>query len=481
LNFKIHYEFGTLIVQTNLKYIRNISKNNNHAIFLLHIFFVTLTDKKYGRTTQHKSIKTTIKYKFMANILLITPYEKLFPPTNGKQIRSFHLLNELSKKHDLHLIINQPESELMSASHGFSFPANVHIYSPSKTPAPATFFDHIPGQVGSILKYRWNIRSLNSPVDLKFIDMHHLIQEVLTNNKIDIVLLEHISSVIATVPLIKRYAPDAIRIIDAHNIDTYLLKQEMVSFGDDMSRYMKHKEYYLSIKWYESHLAKFVHHFLVCSNDDLQKIMDLNNSKLEGFIIPNGIDTSRCIFDDQTDKFESDEIIFCGSLDHIPNCEGLFWFIRNIFPLLAEPFPLLRLLIIGHGGNSPKFDVLRNSPRIEFIGEVNDVIPYYKRSSVAIAPLRIGSGTRIKILEAMSLGNPVVSTSIGAEGLDCVDNENIMIADTPEEFANRIKELLTEKNKFTAIQKAARQLVELKYDWSIIGNQLNQILEQIIR
>jgi len=124
---------------------------------------------------------------------------------------------------------------------------------------------------------------------------------------------------------------------------------------------------------------------------------------------------------------------------------------------------------------------MQNNPAINFIGPVDDVMKYYRESSVAIVPLLTGSGTRLKIMEAMSFGNPVVSTGTGAEGLLVKPNNNIFIADTPQDFANAIANLIENKSLFEATRLNASQLVRKEYDWSVSGGKMNNAIEQLLR
>ncbi|RYG27258.1 MAG: glycosyltransferase, partial [Chitinophagaceae bacterium] len=126
------------------------------------------------------------------------------------------------------------------------------------------------------------------------------------------------------------------------------------------------------------------------------------------------------------------------------------------------------------------YNDLENDPLVRFVGPVDDVRPYYRASSVFIVPLFSGSGTRLKILEAASMGNPVVSTTIGAEGLLFENGRNIRLADEPYEFADRVSELLLDKKKFDAQRLSACELVRKNYDWSVIGQTIAGEIKNIL-
>jgi glycosyltransferase involved in cell wall biosynthesis len=131
-------------------------------------------------------------------------------------------------------------------------------------------------------------------------------------------------------------------------------------------------------------------------------------------------------------------------------------------------------------GRDPLPEVKRlNGNGVNVTGQVKDVLPYYKRTTVCIVPLRAGGGTRLKILEAMALGRPVISTTIGCEGLDVEDGQHLLIADTPKKFAEKTVRLLTDRTLHHKIRTNARQLVETRYDWDSIAGQLMHIYEEI--
>ena len=141
--------------------------------------------------------------------------------------------------------------------------------------------------------------------------------------------------------------------------------------------------------------------------------------------------------------------------------------------------PQVRLVVLGDAP-PPELKEMANHEGILVMGRVQDVKPYYHAARLSIAPLRAGGGTRLKILESMALGRPVVSTPVGCEGLDVVDREHIMIADAPAEFAERVLVLLTDRELADGLAKRARQLVQDKYRWPTIGEKLLAVYDELI-
>jgi glycosyltransferase involved in cell wall biosynthesis len=160
-----------------------------------------------------------------------------------------------------------------------------------------------------------------------------------------------------------------------------------------------------------------------------------------------------------------------------PNDDAVLYFCRDILPIIRRTVPGVELWIVGRDP-TPAVRALA-SDTVHVSGRVDDVVPYYERSAVAIVPLRAGGGTRLKILEAMALGRPVVTTTIGCEGLDVRDNEHVLIADTAESFAARTVQLINSPELWQAIAARARELVVNQYDWDAIAGQMLRLYEEL--
>jgi glycosyltransferase involved in cell wall biosynthesis len=152
------------------------------------------------------------------------------------------------------------------------------------------------------------------------------------------------------------------------------------------------------------------------------------------------------------------------------------YFCREVFPRIRNVISNIEVWIVGR---EPPPEVLRlHGDGVHVTGRVEDVVPYYRQCAVFIVPLRAGGGTRLKILEAMALGRPVVSTAIGCEGLDVVGDEHLLIADSAEQFAEKTVRLLTDAALYRKLAFNARQLVVRRYDWDIIAGELMRVYEE---
>ena len=168
-------------------------------------------------------------------------------------------------------------------------------------------------------------------------------------------------------------------------------------------------------------------------------------------------------------------IVFVGTMDYKPNVDAVTWFVNEIFPSIVHRVPEARVLLVGHDGRD-RLRRLADGHRIVATGSVADVAPLVTAAAVSVAPIRVGSGTRIKILEALALGVPVVSTTLGAEGLDLVPGREILLADTPPDFAAAVVQLLTDRATRDAMGAAGRAAVARAYDWDGIERQLGDDL-----
>jgi glycosyltransferase involved in cell wall biosynthesis len=164
-------------------------------------------------------------------------------------------------------------------------------------------------------------------------------------------------------------------------------------------------------------------------------------------------------------------LLFAGVMDYPPNADAAVFFCRSVLPLIRSQVPEVKLIIAGHSP-PPQVRALAREAGVTVTGRVEDMRLYYAQASIAIAPLRAGGGTRLKILESMALGRPVVSTSIGCEGLDVRDGGHLLIADDANRFAQCVTSLLLQPALRHTISAEARRLVEQRYDWPAIGKRL---------
>ena len=185
------------------------------------------------------------------------------------------------------------------------------------------------------------------------------------------------------------------------------------------------------------------------------------------WLVENGVDTH--FFVPARETTGCQELLFLGALDWFPNQDALEYLSGRILPMVQQCYGQAKLLVVGRKPSEALRRRLAGLAGVELVGEVPDVRPYLARAAVVLVPLRIGGGSRIKILEALAMGKAVVSTSVGAEGLAVKDGVHLLFADTPALFAERTIELLASSERRRVLGEAGRKLVEERYDWDHIA------------
>jgi glycosyltransferase involved in cell wall biosynthesis len=171
-------------------------------------------------------------------------------------------------------------------------------------------------------------------------------------------------------------------------------------------------------------------------------------------------------------------VVFFGLLSYMPNVDGVIHFVQDIWPHIASAHPQARCKIVG--GSPPPSLLALAGPRIEFTGFLPDLRPHLAEAAAVVVPLRLGGGTRLKIVEAMAMGKAIVSTSLGAEGIEAVPGRDLLIEDQPEAFAGAVNRLLAEPVLSAQIGQSARRLAEQKYAWSAAAQALEKFYRRVL-
>ncbi len=265
-------------------------------------------------------------------------------------------------------------------------------------------------------------------------------------------------------------------ILDEHNVESVIIGRYAATERNPAARLYAWLEWFKFCRLEERLWPRFttVH---VCSAVD-QRMVETRSRHPDVVVIPNGVSAAEA---DQalarhprpaagTDRPRPWRVTYSGLMGWRPNDDAALYFCREIWPLVARGAGnrLLQCYIVGRGPSREVQRLTEADPRITVTGEVADVAPYIIASDAVVVPLRIGSGTRLKILEAMALGVPVVSTSVGCEGLDVTHDNNILIADTPEAFAAAVGRLRDNADLGARLAANGRALIERQYDWPLI-------------
>jgi glycosyltransferase involved in cell wall biosynthesis len=261
---------------------------------------------------------------------------------------------------------------------------------------------------------------------------------------------------------------DATRILDAHNVEYDNFRRMSQLKWSPLRQIFYQREYKKS---YPEEVAAFKRHDAIFATSKRDAdLIGQDVPEIPRFVIPNGVDTR--YFQNNGESEEPFSMVFTGTMRYLPNYDGMIYFLEEIFPLIQQQQPKAKVYVVG---NAPP-PVLQKfaSDSVIITGFVDDVRPYIDRAQVYIVPLNMGSGTRLKVVEALSMRKPVVSTSIGCEGIDVEDGQHILIKDQPKAFADAVLNLFEDRGMRNHLIENGYQLVHQKYDWRWIGESIDE-------
>jgi glycosyltransferase involved in cell wall biosynthesis len=230
------------------------------------------------------------------------------------------------------------------------------------------------------------------------------------------------------------------------------------------------------LKWerYIRSLSRDIHTWTVVSNRESSLLKNITNGRIISQVVPNCVDYQ--YYQGDFGPAEADTLVYSGALTYFANYDAVSYFLSEIFPLIKNKRPKTRFLVTGKL-DGVSVESLPHPEGVEFTGYLNDIRPTIAQSRVNVVPLRIGGGTRLKILESLALGTPVVSTSKGAEGLDLVDGRDLLVADGPADFAAAVLRLLEDSRLRERLSSAGCSAVASKYDWEAVAPEFCRFVE----
>jgi sugar transferase (PEP-CTERM/EpsH1 system associated) len=387
------------------------------------------------------------------NILFITK-ELPYPPDSGFRNRTFHLIKGLASRHKVSLVCFGDKNVKLD---GIS-PYCVTIEQVGPHKKDKTVWKLL---LSLFCPYPYSVTSRFNP------NMKAKVEGLLRSQHFDLFICDSIYQAL--------HMPDTsiFKVITEHNIESSIMlryarveKNPLIKLGVWIE--------FLKMRVYEHATWKKFDLCLVCSDaekHELQKRIPMQKAD----VIPNGVDLG--YFTNTTTEVKKHLLVYVGQMNWRPNIDAVVYFLKEMYPHIKADVPDVSFSIVG---NNPPEEIKKLAQEIgaNTTGYVPDTRPFVSQAEVFVVPLRIGGGTRLKILEAMAMGKAIVSTSIGCEGIGATHEKNILIADSREDFAKSVIRIFNDTTLRDNLGRAARKFVEENYSWENIGQRLNTIIEQ---
>jgi polysaccharide biosynthesis protein PslH len=390
-----------------------------------------------------------------SRVLYIT-HTSPVPAKIGPSRRHYHILGQLSRFYEVHLLSlgTQTQAEMFDA--GLKNRVAGYDYALSQYSGTGKF----------VRKAR---RTLTGRCDFLPVlepSLRSLCRQITCEDSFDAIVLSIV--LLRGLPLPKR-----IPIVgDTHNVESDVLART-ATIAESFPRRQYARWQAFSTFREECRCGRQVDLLLANSERD-REMFEGKFGVEEVEVIPNGVDIGE--FSPSRTMGEPGTILFTGLMSYYPNQQAMRWFLDKVFPLILETIPSAKLIVAG--ARPPDWLMTRSNVPLEVTGPVPDMRPYFERARVVIAPLMIGGGTRVKILEAQAMARPVVSTSLGAEGLDVRDGQSILLADDAASFAAQVVRVLRDDEIALKLGAAGRADVVSTYDWNRIGERLEEVLRR---
>lgn len=402
-----------------------------------------------------------------SRILFLTP-DLPYPPHQGAAIRTYNLIKNLSPQYEIHLLSFVQEGPASDRTG----PLAAHCRDIVTVPPP----------VRSASKRAISVLCSAQPdmaLRLPSSEFSHQLRLWLDRERFDFVQVEAIEMAQYGLATKKSGLPSPpLVVFDDINAEYVLQRRAFETDIKHPSRWLG--AFYSLIQWeklrrYEAQVCRQVDKVVAVSQADAQALQRLV-AGLEPTVVPNGVDSSYYSPAD-TDHESDTTMVFTGKMDFRPNVDAVLWFAKEVLPLVRQEVPEVEFKVVGRNPHQ-RLHSLKGTPGITMTGYVEDTRPYIAEAGVYVVPLRVGGGTRLKVLEAMSMGKAIVCTSLGCEGIDATRDRDLLITDDPTSFAERVVYLMRDRERRREMGLAARRLVEARHDWRHIVPLLEQVYEE---
>jgi sugar transferase (PEP-CTERM/EpsH1 system associated) len=389
----------------------------------------------------------------------------LVPLDTGGKIRSFNLLKELGRRHEVTLFTfygvheNDVHSDLKQY---FSRVVNIPISLPSQR------------GLAEAIQYAGNLitRQPYSLVKYASRQAARILLQLLNEGHYDVLICDFLFSA----PIVPWGFPIP-TILFTHNVETQIWKRHYEVTKNPIWKAVTWREYRTMARSEELYLKKANHVLTVSETDKTLFSSFLPMEKMT--VIPTGVDTE--YFFPAESAPQGNRLVFTGSMDWMPNEDAIFYFVEKIFSQVRREVPDASLWVVGRTPSARLEALATSNSGVHVTGTVEDIRPFVRDASVYVVPLRVGGGTRIKIFEAMAMGKAIVSTPIGAEGLPVTHEEDILLEENAEGFASQVVRLLRDATLRKNLGHNARSLVEQNYSWASVSRSFDTVFNKLVK
>lgn len=389
-------------------------------------------------------------------------------PYTGASLPVFNLLKYLAKKHDITLVCFKQKTE--ESRYRYNLNELCEIVEPQTITVPKSLVKQIIVTTANTLS-PINLFSTN-PSFFNFYyspRMQLRIKYLLSTREFDLIYSDSIMAFYGQ-------NVDIPKIINESDCVTEISRQKYLSMKNLISKFLWWLEYQ-KIKRYERNMSNKYDIRIVISPQEQKAVQSLF-PELKTLVIPNGVDSEYFRFEYDQEEYPP-SLIFVGDMAYQPNIDAILYFYSRIYEEIKISLPETKLYIVGR---NPTKEILSLSKDKSVIvtGYVEDVRPYLARASVVLAPFISGTtGIKNKVLEAMAMAKPVVSTSMGVQGITLASNEHVIVANNPDEFAKQVVKLLCNKQLRQNMGLNARRLVEFNYSWEKMAEQFDKVFAEV--
>ena len=387
----------------------------------------------------------------------------LVPLDLGGRIRSYHILQELARRHEVSLFTFYAEQreDGHSALRGM-FKAVECV--PLRLPQPRSLAERIAYVRNLLSRQPYTLSKFCRP------EVRERFGSLIRHENYDVIVCDFIFAA-GVIP----WDIDTPKVLFTHNVEAVIWKRHYEVASGPLWKLVSWREY-RSMSRAEEFYLKRADQVLTVSEADREFFSRLVDPQ-KITVVPTGVDVE--YFQPSAAEQETG-LVFTGAMDWMPNEDAVCYFIGEILPRIRRDIPDVKFTIVGREPSDRLRTFARGVDRVHVTGRVDDIRPYVHKASVYVVPLRIGGGTRLKIFEAMAMGKAVVSTSVGAEGLPVTSGDNIILANDPDFFAGEVIRLLRDSNARNALGNAARDLVARKYSWQAVSVEFEKVLQRVV-